>query len=68
MKLTITIELDVLTDVAAKAVVEDFFTDELEEFGSRDGLRVRQVYVNLEQKYEKSHPYPGGAGVDGCDQ
>tara|TARA_Y100000114_G_scaffold41025_1_gene36525 strand:+ start:511 stop:717 length:207 start_codon:yes stop_codon:yes gene_type:complete len=68
MKLTITIELDVLTDVAAKTVVEDFFTDELEEFASRDGLRVRQVHVNLEQKYEKSHSFPGGAGLDGCDQ
>lgn len=68
MRLTIEIEIDVLTEVAAKAVVEDFFMEELEEVVAKDGLRIRRVLVNLEQRHEKPHTLKGRASVDGCDQ
>lgn len=68
MRLTIEIEIDVLTEVAAKAVVEDFFMEELEEVVAKDGLRIRRVLVNLEQRHEKPHPLEGRTGMDGSDQ
>ena len=68
MRLRIEIELDVLTESAAKAAVEDFFMEELEEVTAKDGLRIRHVLVNLEQRHEKPHTIKGRTGVDGCDQ
>jgi len=68
MKLRIEIEIDVLTEAAAKAAVEDFFMEELEEVAAKDGLRIRHVLVNLEQRHEKSHTDKRRTGLDGCDQ
>ena len=68
MKLTINIELEVLETKAIEMVVDEFFMDELEGLIAGDGLRVNQVRVNLEQRYEKPHTLEGRTGVDGCDQ
>lgn len=68
MKLTINIELEVLEKRAIEMVLDEFFTDELEGLIAGDGLRVNQVLVNLEQRYEKPHRLKGRTSVDGCDQ
>lgn len=68
MKLMINIELEVLETKAIEMVVDEFFMDELEGLIAGDGLRVNQVLVNLEQRYEKPHTLEGRTGVDGCDQ
>jgi hypothetical protein len=68
MKLTINIELEVLENKAIEMVVDEFFMDELEGLIAGDGLRVNQVLVNLEQRYEKPHSLEGRAGLDGRNQ
>jgi hypothetical protein len=68
MKLTINIELEVLENKAIEMVVDEFFMDELEGLIAGDGLRVNQVLVNLEQRYEKPYTLKGRTGLDGCDQ
>lgn len=68
MKLTINIELEVLENKAIEMVVDEFFMDELEGLIAGDGLRVSQVLVNLEQRYEKPHSLEGRAGLDGRNQ
>jgi len=68
MKLTINIELEVLETKAIEMVVDEFFMDELEGLIAGDGLRVNQVLVNLEQRYEKPHSLEGRAGLDGRNQ
>jgi hypothetical protein len=68
MKLTIHIELEVLETKAIEMVVDEFFMDELEGLIAGDGLRVNNVQVNLEQRYEKPHSLEGRAGLDGRDQ
>ena len=68
MRLVINIELEVLETKAIEMVVDEFFMDELEGLIAGDGLRVNQVRVNLEQRYEKPHTLEGRTGVDGCDQ
>jgi len=68
MKLTIHIELEVLETKAIEMVVDEFFMDELEGLIAGDGLRVNNVQVNLEQRYEKPLSLEGRACVDGRDQ